>query len=76
MRLHEQRYWNAIKDKDRIEAMHLTLDPCIITGAQGVHEVDRESFATMMESGDWSLEDFELDDMQVRVLSDDVAIVA
>jgi uncharacterized protein (TIGR02246 family) len=76
VRLQEQRYWNAIKDRDAVEAMHLTHDPCIVTGAQGVSEVSRESFVKMMDGAAWTLDDFELEDVQVRLLGDDVAIVA
>ena len=72
----EKRYWGAMQEKDAVVAMQLTHDPCIVTGAQGVSALDRESLARMLENSRWSLEDFELDDVQVQMVRDDVAIVA
>jgi uncharacterized protein (TIGR02246 family) len=72
----ENQYWQAIKDKDVEAAIRLTDDPCIVTGAQGVGSIDRQTYTTMMETASWNLNEFELNDLQVRLLSDDVAIVA
>jgi hypothetical protein len=72
----EKRYWNAIKEKDVVVATQLSHDPCIVTGAQGVSTLDRDSLARMLESAPWSLDDFELEDVQVQLVRDDVAIVA
>ena len=72
----EKLYWSAIKEKDAVVARQLSLDPCIVTGAQGVAELDHEALSKMMESAPWSLEDFELSDVQVRLVREDVAIVA
>lgn len=73
----ERKYWHAIKDNDVDTALRLTDDPCIVTGAQGISRVDRKTFQEMMKASPWRLDKFELDDdVQVRLLSDDVAIVA
>ena len=73
----ERQYWQAIKDNDVETALRLTDDPCIVTGAQGVNQIDRRSFGEMMKASPWTLQKFELDDdVQVRLLGDDVAIVA
>lgn len=72
----EQQYWQALKDQDVDAALKLTDDPCIVTGAQGVASVDKERFTSMMSDASWTLEGFSLQDVQVRVLNDDVAIVA
>jgi uncharacterized protein (TIGR02246 family) len=72
----EKRYWDAIKDKDAVVATQLSHDPCIVTGAQGVSTLDRESLARMMEQAPWTLDDFELENVQVQLVRDDVAIVA
>jgi uncharacterized protein (TIGR02246 family) len=73
----ERRYWQAIKDRDVDAALRLTDDPCIVTGAQGVARIDRASFERMMQTASWTLHRFELsDDAQVRMLGDDVAILA
>jgi ketosteroid isomerase-like protein len=73
---HERQYWQAIKDRDVVAAMRLTDDPCIVAGAQGVARITREAFAGMLKAGGWTLHEFTLSEVQVRVLSEDVAIVA
>jgi hypothetical protein len=64
-----------MKDKDVQGALALTHDPCIVTGPQGVASIDKDKFAEMMAAGQWTLHDFELRDVQVQHLSDDVAII-
>lgn len=73
----ERQYWQAIKDKDVNTAMELTDDQCVVAGATGVASINREAFAGMLNSSAWTLNDFEfVGDVQVRALTDDVAIVA
>jgi uncharacterized protein (TIGR02246 family) len=73
----ERRYWQALKDRDVDVALSLTDDPCIVAGAQGVASIGREQFESMMSSASYTLHDFELsDDAQVRLLGDDVAVLA
>jgi ketosteroid isomerase-like protein len=73
---HEKQYWQAIKDRDVQAAMRLTDDPCIVTGAQGVARITRQAFAGMLQAGGWTLHEFTLSDVQVRVISEGVAILA
>jgi ketosteroid isomerase-like protein len=73
---HEKQYWQAIKDRDVPAAMRLTDDPCIVTGAQGVARITRTAFAGMLQAGGWTLHEFTLTDVQLRLLGDDVAIIA
>ena len=73
----ERQYWQALKDKDVDGALALTDEPCLVTGAQGVGSVDKQAYAAMMEHATWAIEDFVIgDDVQVRILSDDTAILA
>jgi hypothetical protein len=73
----ERQYWQAIKDKDVDAAIRLSDDPCIVTGAQGVGAIDRESLAAMMKQAQYTLDAFELKEgAQVRLLDDNVAILA
>ena len=73
----ERTYWQALKDKDVGTVAELTDFPCIITGAQGVGQLDRSTYAAMMQQSSWDIVDFEIgDDAQVRMLADDTAIVA
>ncbi|HEX2879831.1 MAG TPA: nuclear transport factor 2 family protein [Polyangiaceae bacterium] len=72
----EKRYWQALKENDVTTALQLTDFPCIITGPQGLGRVDEQTFMQMMKASPYSIDDFELNDAQVRVLRDDVAVVA
>jgi hypothetical protein len=73
----ERRYWQALKDTDVDAAMRLTDDPCIITGAQGVGLIDRQTLGAMLKAAPYTPHHFEVkDDAQVRLLREDVAIVA
>jgi uncharacterized protein (TIGR02246 family) len=73
----EKQYWQAIKDKDADTAMRLSDDPCIITGAQGIERLDRSALGGMMKAASYTLNDFTIsDDAQVRMLGDDVAVLA
>lgn len=73
----ERQYWQAMKDKDIDTMLSMTDDPCIVTGAQGVAEIDHKTFKRMMRTASWTVEDFKLnDDMQVRMLGENVAVVA
>jgi uncharacterized protein (TIGR02246 family) len=72
----EKQYWRAIRDKDMETTIRLTDDPCIVTGAQGIGSLDHKTYMEMMKAATWELNEFEVRDAQVRLLSDDVAIVA
>ena len=73
----EKQYWQAIKDKDVDAAMKLTDTECIVAGAQGVGKIGRERMGKMLENSQYVLHDFDVnDDVQVRLLRDDVAVVA
>ena len=68
--------WPAIKAKDADAAMHVTDDGCIITGAQGIARIDRQTLMRMMKAATYTLPAFALSEPQVRLLPDDVAILA
>src|SRR3954463_786336 len=72
----EKQYWTAIMNRDVQAAMRLTDDPCIVTGAQGVGRISQKAFADMLQAGGWTLHSFDLSEVQVRVLSEDVAVLA
>jgi len=73
----EKRYWRAIQDGDLATATQLTDFPCIVTGAQGLGRVDEQSFAAMMKNPTYKIHRVDLSgDAQVRLLKDDVAVVA
>jgi uncharacterized protein (TIGR02246 family) len=73
----EGRYWDAIRDRDIEAALRLTDEPCLLTGAQGVASIGHDAYRGMMQSGSWTLHSYEIgDDVQVRALGDDLAIIA
>jgi len=72
----ENEYWNSLKNKDTRASLRLTDEPCIVVGPQGAANLDHKAFEKMAQSGNWELKDFELRDVQVRQLTDDVAVVA
>ena len=72
----ENKFWQSMIDKDTDEATGLVSEPCLVTGAQGVGRIDRKSFAKMMETGSWQLHAFELSDVKVESVTDDVAVIA
>ena len=73
----EKRYWQALKDRDVDTAIDLTDEDCILAGPQGVARIDKAQFASMMNDAEWQLLDFEIgNDVQIRQLNDDVAVLA
>ncbi len=72
----ENRYWQAIRDKNLNEMVLLTDFPVLVTGASGASSIDQSTFARMMENGGFSLNAFKIENPQVRLLEDDVAAIA
>ena len=72
----ENKYWQAMQDKDVKTALSMTLDPCIVAGPTGPATVDKQKFEQMMKGAKWTLHEFDIRDAQVQQLSDDVAILA
>jgi len=73
----ENQFWKAMQDRDADTAMRLTDDTCVVTGAQGIGAMNREALGGMTKNAPYTLRSFRLDDdVQVRKLSDDVAILA
>ncbi|HEX4404778.1 MAG TPA: nuclear transport factor 2 family protein [Polyangia bacterium] len=72
----ERQYWQAMKDGDAEVCGRLCDDPSVVAGASGVSQIDRATMVKMMGSGAWKLNAFELAKPIVRMLTDDVAVVA
>ena len=73
----ERTFWQAMKDQDIATMTSLTDFPCIVAGPQGVAKVDQKVMTSMMTDAPSTLRKFELGrDVQVRQISDDVAVVA
>lgn len=73
----EKQYWQALKEKNADAAMRLTDDPCIVVGAQGPALMRKHALAAMIKAAPYTLHAFDIkDNVQVRLLSDDVAVLA
>ncbi len=62
--------------EDADAAIRLSDQPCIITGAQGIRRIDRETLRNLIKTTPYTLHDFRISDVQVHPREDDVAIVA
>jgi uncharacterized protein (TIGR02246 family) len=71
----ETRFWKAIQDRNVDAALDLLDDTSIVTGAQGVSQIDKKTFAKMMETGKWTLHDFSFSEVKVQRLGDDAAVI-
>jgi hypothetical protein len=74
----ERRFWDAMKAKDASVAERMTDDGCIVVGAQGVSMIDRKTMGKLTTEGTWELEHYDIEERkaQIRLVGDDVAIVA
>lgn len=72
----ENEFWRAMLARDKSTAARLTDEQCVVAGAQGVATLDRNALAAMMDSGAWTLHEFEFSDVNVLSPSDDVAVIA
>jgi len=72
----EKSYWDAMKKKDGTRSAQLSGKVSLVTGAQGVTSIPKAKMGKMTEEGDWTLESYEFDDVQVSTPTPDVAIIA
>lgn len=74
----ETAFWNAMQSRDSSAAGRMTDDECIVVGAQGVSAIDSKAMAKMTAEGKWELKYFEFDakTMQIRFVTDNIAIIA
>ncbi len=72
----ERSYWDAMKAKDGGKTAELSGKTSLVTGARGVMSIARDKMGKMTEEGDWSLESYSFDDVEVSTPAPDVAIIA
>jgi uncharacterized protein (TIGR02246 family) len=72
----EQRYWDALKEKDVDTIVALTDDPCTVVGAQGVGTLARKDFPKMMENATYTVDKVRISDVTVRRVGTHVAVAA
>jgi hypothetical protein len=72
----EKSYWDAMKAKDGKRTAALSGKTSLVTGPKGVMAIPKAKMGAMTEDGDWTLEDYDFEDVEVATPSPDVAIIA
>jgi hypothetical protein len=72
----EKDYWNAIKRKDGKRTSQLSGKVALTTSEHGVTTIPKSKMGKMTEDGKWTLDSYELDDVEVVTPAEDVAIIA
>ncbi len=72
----EKSYWDAMKRKDGAASAKLSGATSLVTGATGVVSIAKAKMGKMTEDGDWTLESYKFDDVEVVTPTPDVAIIA
>ncbi|MGV3491328.1 MAG: nuclear transport factor 2 family protein [Devosia sp.] len=72
----EKSYWDAMKRKDGSRSAELSGSTSLVTGAQGVTSIPKAKMGQMTEDGDWTLDSYRFDDVEVVTPTPDVAIIA
>ena len=72
----ETRFWQSMKDKDVETAKSLIAKEGLVTGPMGTMTMNPEKYAQMTRDGQWTLDDFELKNVEVVHPTADSAIIA
>jgi hypothetical protein len=72
----ERSYWDAMKAKDGARAAALSGKIALVTGAQGVMSIPKTKMGEMTEEGNWTMESYAFDHVEVTAPTADVAIIA
>jgi ketosteroid isomerase-like protein len=72
----EKEYWDAMKRKDGKRTAQLSGKLALTTGPRGVTSISKTKMGQMTEEGNWTLESYAFDDVEVVTPSPDVAIIA
>ena len=72
----ETSYWAAMKAKDGKASARLSGETSLVTGAQGVMNIPKSKMGKMTEEGNWTLESYRFEDVEVSTPAPDVAIIA
>lgn len=72
----EKDYWDAMKRKDGKRSSQLSGKVSLTTGARGVTSISKDKMGKMTEEGDWTLESYKFEDVEVVTPAPDVAIIA
>lgn len=72
----EKSYWEAIKAKDGSRTAELSGKSSLVTGDRGVMRIEREKMGRMTEEGNWTLDDYAFEHVEVSTPSPNVALIA
>jgi hypothetical protein len=72
----EKEFWDAMKAKDGERASQLSGKLALTTSARGVARIPKAKMGKMTEEGEWTLDSYEFDDVEVVAPTPDVAIIA
>lgn len=72
----EKDWWDAMKRKDGKRTSQLTGKLAVTTGARGVATIPKDKMGKMTEEGNWTLESYKFDNVEVISPTPDVAIIA
>ena len=72
----ETRFWQSMKDKDVETATSLIAKEGLVTGPMGSMTINPEKYAQMTRDGQWTLDDFDMKNVEVVRPTEDSAIIA
>ena len=72
----EKRFWQTMVDKDAKAASAMIADEALVAGPSGTMKIDPARYEAMTEDGQWTLDRFEMSDVEVIFPSDEVAVIA
>lgn len=72
----ERAFWDSIVSKDSAVASRLTAERSLVTDAQGVTEVSRQTIGPMLQAGGWTLKRYEFSDVTVLTPAADTVVIA
>jgi hypothetical protein len=72
----EKSYWDAMKKKDGNRTAELSAKSSLVTGARGVSRIAKENMGKLTEEGNWTLESYDFEDVEVSTPAPDVALIA
>ena len=71
----ETKFWDTMVSKDADTASAMMAEKSFVIGPQGVSEIARGDFGTMMDGSKWTLDSYEISDPQVLFPNEDTAVV-
>ena len=71
----ERKFWDSMKDKDADTAAAMIADPSMVVGPMGSMTMNPEIYAKMTNEGQWTLERFDMTDIDVVFPNENTAVI-